>query len=146
MYGNMSVVNTQGEALTVPVYIGVKGDVNLDNKVNAVDASTALSYYASYQTNGNTKTSVICQNDKNGLTVTSPTDILDHFAAFLGDVDTNEYDPNNWKTMKGDRTVNAVDASYILSFYAERQRSANKDKSANDLWNDVLGDVRFGTK
>ena len=48
--------------------------------------------------------------------------------------------------MKGDRTVNAVDASYILSFYAERQRSANKDKSANDLWNDVLGDVRFGTK
>ncbi|SFW40090.1 cohesin domain-containing protein [Ruminococcus flavefaciens] len=143
MYENMPLVNTSGEALTVPVYIGVKGDINLDNKVNAVDASTALSYYASYQTNGNTKESVICQNDTNGLAVTSPTDMLDHFAAFLGDVDTNEYDPNNWKTMKGDRTVNAVDASYILSFYAEKQTT---DKSANDIWNDVLGTVRFGTK
>ena len=143
MYENMPLVNTSGEALTVPVYIGVKGDINLDNKVNAVDASTALSYYASYQTNGNTKESVICQNDTNGLAVTSPTDMLDHFAAFLGDVDTNEYDPNNWKTMKGDRTVNAVDASYILSFYAEKQTT---DKSANDIWNDVLGTARFGTK
>jgi hypothetical protein len=143
MYENMPLVNTSGEALTVPVYIGVKGDINLDNKVNAVDASTALSYYASYQTNGNTKESVICQNDTNGLAVTSPTDMLDHFAAFLGDVDTNEYDPNNWKTMKGDRTVNAVDASYILSYYAEQQTT---DKSANDIWNDVLGTARFGTK
>ena len=144
MYDNTPLVNTKGEALTVPVYIGVKGDINLDNKVNAVDASTALSYYASYQTNGNSKTSVICQNDKNGLTVTSPTDDLDQLAAFLGDVDTNEYDPANWKTTKADRTVNAVDASYILSFYAEKQTT--KDKTANDIWNDVLGSARFGTK
>ena len=144
MYENTPLVNTKGEALTVPVYIGVKGDINLDNKVNAVDASTALSYYASYQTNGNSKTSVICQNDKNGLTVTSPTDDLDQLAAFLGDVDTNEYDPANWKTTKADRTVNAVDASYILSFYAEKQTT--KDKTANDIWNDVLGSARFGTK
>ena len=144
MYDNKPLVNTNGEALTVPVYIGVKGDINLDNKVNAVDASTALSYYASYQTNGNSKTSVICQNDKNGLTVTSPTEELDQLAAFLGDVDTNEYDPANWKTTKADRTVDAVDASYILSFYAEKQTT--KDKSANDIWNNVLGSARFGTK
>ena len=144
MYENTPLVNTNGEALTVPVYIGVKGDINLDNKVNAVDASTALSYYASYQTNGNSKTSVICQNDKNGLTVTSPTEELDQLAAFLGDVDTNEYDPANWKTTKADRTVDAVDASYILSFYAEKQTT--KDKSANDIWNNVLGSSRFGTK
>ena len=144
-YGEMPLFNDDAEPLTVPVYIGVKGDVTLSNVVNAVDASAVLSYYASCQTYKNAdgkndptegKSKVQIQTDTLGLKVESADDILDHFAAFLADVDQDEYDPENWSKMKGDRTVDAVDASCILSFYAEKSTS---DKSAGDIWKSVLG-------
>ena len=144
MYGDMPLVNEDGESLTIPVYIGVKGDITLSNIVNAVDASAVLSYYAACQTYKNAngevdvtegKNKIQAQTDLAGLKVTSADDILDHFAAFLADVDQDEYDPNNWSKMKGDRTVNAVDASYILSYYAESQTSSQKPA---EIWDKVL--------
>ena len=140
----MALTDKSGAPLTVPAYIGVKGDVSLDNLVNAVDASAVLKYYAQTQTNGQTGDDVICTTIGSGLEVTSPLDELDQLAAFLGDVTENEWGEDNWKLRKTDRTLDAVDASNILAFYAERQRSDNDGVSDYDLWNGVLGDKRFG--
>ncbi|MBP5378040.1 MAG: cellulose-binding protein CttA-related protein, partial [Ruminococcus sp.] len=138
-YENTPLVNEKGEALEITVYIGVKGDITLNNIVDAVDASAVLSYYAEVQTSNGTaaeaKNKTKANTDKSGLQVSSADDILDHFAAFLADVDQDEYDATNWSKMKSDRTVNAVDASYILSFYSEKQTS---DKDADAIWKEVL--------
>ena len=148
IYGLMPLVNEDGDALTVTVYIGVKGDITLSNLADAVDASAVLSYYAACQTYKSSTTTdskeaakeaknkIKCTPDKGGLAVSSADDILDHFAAFLGDVDQDEYDPKNWSYMKDERTVNAVDASFILSYYATAQTS---NKQPAEIWNEVLG-------
>ena len=143
-YGNMALTDKDGNALTVTAYIGVKGDITLDNMVDAVDASAALRYYSLLSSNGREPYDVILQSTKGGLAVLSPTDELDELAAFLGDVNVNEWSEDNWNTKKNSRKVDANDASLILAFYAKNSSSDNNDKSVYDIWNEVLGTLRFG--
>ena len=139
-YDDAPLYDKDGNILTVTVYIGVKGDANLDNRVNATDASTVLSYYAEYQgIKSKTKETAISQNDtSSGLQVTSGADPLDRLSAFLADVDLDEYDAKNWSYTKSDRTVNATDASAILTFYAQKQLKSNSGKTDAELWKIAL--------
>jgi hypothetical protein len=143
-YGDMALTDKDGNALTVTAYIGVKGDANLDNMVDAVDASSVLRYYASVSTNDRTVYDVVLQSTKVGLTVSGPADEFDELAAFLADVTENEWGEYNWKTKKDGRLIDSNDASKILSFYAKSSSSDYADVSSYDIWNEVLGSKRFG--
>ncbi|SEH44923.1 hypothetical protein SAMN02910265_00680, partial [Ruminococcus flavefaciens] len=156
-YGDMQLVDKEGKPLTVTAYIGVKGDATLDNMVDSVDASAVLRYYASISSNGRDVYDVKLQSTVAGLKVESPTDELDELAAFLADVNTNEWSADNWQTKKngkliGDpntysanmRRIDSNDASKILAYYARRSSSDYNDVSNYDIWNEVLGTARFG--
>ena len=143
-YGTMQLVDKDGKPLTVPAYIGVKGDATLDNMVDSVDASAVLRYYASVSTNDRTVYDVTLQSTKAGLEVSSPKDELDELAAFLADVNTNEWSADNWKTKKDGRRIDSNDASKILAFYARRSSADYNNVSNFDIWNEVLGTARFG--
>ena len=140
----MQLVHKDGKPLTVPAYIGVKGDATLDNMVDSVDASAVLRYYASVSTNDRTVYDVTLQSTKAGLEVSSPKDELDELAAFLADVNTNEWSADNWKTKKDGRRIDSNDASKILAFYARRSSADYNNVSNFDIWNEVLGTARFG--
>ena len=112
--------DADGEPVVVTAYIGVKGDVNLDSEANAVDASQALHYYAELSSNGQTPKDV--QLSGSSL-VTSPEDMYDQFAAFLGDVCQLSGEKVSRFATKDERVINAVDASDILAFYARRSSS-----------------------
>ena len=92
------------------VYIGVKGDADLDNKADASDASALLAYYANQQTGGSDP--LKDASDKN----------LNKLALFLTDVDN-------------DKKNDASDASYVLAYYAKTQSGAPKTAAT---WADVL--------
>jgi len=123
-----------GENVTVIAFIGVKGDTNLDNIANAIDASYVLTYYAKIQTGSVPEETKLGHDDP----------YLDNLSAFLSDVDTNEYSPENWSVEKtsannnnGKRTVNASDSSFILTYYAIRQ--TERDRESRDIWKQVVG-------
>ncbi|WP_295072342.1 cohesin domain-containing protein [Ruminococcus sp.] len=156
-YGDMQLVDKDGKPLTVTAYIGVKGDATLDNMVDSVDASAVLRYYASISSNGRDVYDVKLQSTVAGLKVESPTDELDELAAFLADVNTNEWSADNWQTKKNGklisdsnsystnmRRIDSNDASKILAYYARRSSSDYNDVSNYDIWNEVLGTARFG--
>ena len=54
----------------------------------------------------------------------------------MADVDVDEYSADNWKTHKGNRAIDAIDASNILSFYAKVQTGSPADSAT---WDEVLG-------
>ena len=143
-YGTMPLVDKNGNALNVTAYIGVKGDITLSNMVDASDASAALSYYAKVSTGSNSPATVILQCTEEGMKVNTALDELDQLAAFLGDVNTNEWSADNWKTKKDGRIIDANDASQILSFYAKRTSQRYDGTSSYDIWNEILGTARFG--
>ena len=143
-YGTMPLVDKNGNALNVTAYIGVKGDITLSNMVDASDASAALSYYAKVSTGSNSPATVILQCTEEGMQVNTALDELDQLAAFLGDVNTNEWSADNWKTRKEGRVIDANDASQILSYYAKRTSHLYDNTSNSDIWNEILGDARFG--
>lgn len=96
----------------VIVYIGHKGDANLDNTVDAGDSSSVLAYYAAKQAN------------ENPSIYSTSNELYESFVLFL--VDTNE-----------DASLDAGDASDILNFYAEKQSNPNKFKALKaigDFW------------
>jgi hypothetical protein len=146
----MPLVDKDGNALSVTAYIGVKGDITLSNMVDASDASAALSYYAKVSTTPANlpddygPKNIILQDNDEGLKVSSPVEELDQLAAFLGDVNTNEWSADNWKTRKEGRVIDANDASQILSYYAKRTSHLYDNTSNSDIWNEILGDARFG--
>ena len=135
-YNGLALTNQNGNPITAIVYIGVKGDANLDNVADATDASTVLAYYAKVQTGTPAEEAIIYSaEDKN----------LENLAAFLADVDMDEYSADNFKNGKtsankdnGKRAVDASDASSILKFYATAQ--TERDRSAYDIWFDIFGD------
>ncbi|SHM83568.1 hypothetical protein SAMN04487860_11721, partial [Ruminococcus flavefaciens] len=156
-YGDMQLVDKDGKPLTVPAYIGVKGDASLDLLVDSVDASAVLRYYAAISTNGRDVYDVVLQATASGLKVDSPTAELDELAAFLADVNTNEWSAENWQTKKdgklvsddtklaeNGRRIDSNDASKILAYYAKRSSSNYDNVSNYDIWNEVLGKARFG--
>lgn len=135
---------------TIPTFIGMKGDANLDNKTDAKDASCILSFYADkmsgkadsllYMVDYPLRTDGTADLYKNQLENYGiyETDILEEFSNFLGDVvHKNISSENNWKVKKENRTVDASDASCILNFYAKKITS-NTDVSDIELWNETL--------
>ena len=128
-------MGTDGTPVTMTVYIGVKGDANLDNIADAKDASAVLAYYADVQTGKKPEDSSISGNSDKAL---------ENLGAFLADVDMNENSADNFANEKttannknGKRLVDAKDASTILNFYASKQTST---KDAYDIWKAILGD------
>ncbi|MBQ8582289.1 MAG: cellulose-binding protein CttA-related protein, partial [Ruminococcus sp.] len=136
-YGNNPMVDQDGNAITVTVYIGVKGDIDLNNKVLANDAAQALAFYTASQDIGADPAAIKISESEY---VTSATDVLDDFCAFLGDVDANEWSEGNWKLTKADRKILANDAGAILTFYSESQTPGAE---AQPLW-DMIVPERFG--
>ena len=133
LFDGEKIADKEGKDVTATAYIGVKGDTNLDSSVTSVDASQVLRYYALVQT-GSDKKDVQLSGSK---LVDGPTSIYDEFAAFLSDVQTADKEGVTRYTQKADRTLNAVDASRILSFYAKRQTSDNDGKTDKELWDEV---------
>jgi hypothetical protein len=129
VYVNNTALSDENYApCTVTAYIGVKGDVDLDNKVNSYDSSATLKYYAALQT-----------GVENPVMYSAENQSLENFTCFLGDVDEDEYAENNWKKTEAERntakSVNALDASYMLAYYAHVQTGSAAD---NALWDKVL--------
>ena len=144
-YGDEPLTYEDGSPVTVLALIGVKGDADLNNTVDAIDASNVLTYYAQKQTG--VESPVLYQgptdvlkgvNEKFGNVIKGldQVDVLDELACFLADVDVDEYTADNWKTHKGNRAIDAIDASNILSFYAKVQTGSPADSAT---WDEVLG-------
>jgi len=136
-YGTEALVDENHNELSITAYIGVKGDVTLNNIVDSVDSSIALRYYSVLSTGGNVNEvkAQSCEN-KGCYKVSSGTDPLDQLAAFLGDVTEDEYSIINWKTAKSSRVIDAVDASRMLSFYAKRS-TRGASVTNQSIWQEV---------
>jgi hypothetical protein len=145
---DIALVDKDNKPLVMPAYIGVKGDTNLDFVVDGRDATATLSYYAKISTSAYSE-------DKTPISpatfIKGADDPLDDLAAFLSDVNTNEWNPDNWSYKRADttnRVIDGTDATAILTFYA--RQSAQDDPKYNkmddqQLWDTVVPN-RFGTK
>ncbi len=122
-----------GTRAVVTAYIGVKGDSNLDNKVDSSDATNVLAYYAAMMTGGNPETTRITPAE-NAIVNAHPE--LDVLCKFLADVDLDCYSKDNWN-LKHNRTIASNDASWILTFFANVMTS--NDLAAYDNWIMTLG-------
>ena len=125
------IVDMDGKPVTATVYIGVKGDANLDMVCDAVDASIVLAWYAKGQTGQITDETTFAPAS-NLLVKDNPE--LDNLAAFLADVD-NEGDDNNHIFTKTERSLNSTDASKILVYYSKVQTGAEPGKAT---WSDIV--------
>ena len=105
---------------TVTVYIGVKGDTNLNGEVTADDAYEVLVYYASASVGKSA--SFTDGKDAN----------LETLAYFLSDVDTEGKEGKN----TDDNIIDANDAYYQLVYYASV--SVNKPIT----WPDVIPSLK----
>ncbi|MBO5264334.1 MAG: cellulose-binding protein CttA-related protein, partial [Ruminococcus sp.] len=111
--------------MTVTAYIGVKGDADLNNTVDASDASNILTYYAQKQT-GVANPVLYSAEDEN----------LEQLACFLADTDKDVYSEGNWNTDKANRNLDANDASNILTFYSYVQTGSS---DAKNNWDTIIG-------
>ena len=126
------------EPLAVTVYIGVKGDANLDGRMSADDASLTLKYYTQLSDPSKISTGVQLSTndlakkiDADGNKIDDPDGIYDNFAAFLVDTNTNYAkvavpEELNWRVGKRDmfagegsykRIADPFDASYVLRYF-----------------------------
>ncbi len=131
-----ALANEAGEEITVKAYIGVKGDANLDNKVDAVDASAILTYYANLLTGQSAEETVLSTSQ---LAKNDP--VYEQFAAFLADVNAPLSDRAKTKEDRGTE-LNSIDSSYILTFVADRAATENEKYNTltdKELWDLVLG-------
>ena len=137
VYGADGVLtDNEGKNLTVTVYIGVKGDTNLDSVANAVDASQVLAFYAKTSTQGRGVYDVILSESK---LVSTPDGLYEEFAAFLSDVhhDSDKIVGRDGK--KDARVLNANDASNILAYYSRRSSAQYNGKTDKEIWDELLG-------
>ena len=136
VYGADGVLtDNEGKNLTVTVYIGVKGDTNLDSVANAVDASQVLAFYAKTSTQGRAVYDVILSESK---LVSTPDGLYEEFAAFLSDVHHDASVTVGRDAKKDSRSITANDASNILAYYSKRSADAYKDKTDKEIWDEVL--------
>ncbi|MCD7811446.1 MAG: cellulose-binding protein CttA-related protein, partial [Ruminococcus sp.] len=125
-FSDYVLTDADGNAVTATVYIGVKGDADLSNVVDSVDASYVLSYYAKEQTSATQDKSIkLTQDDED----------LDKLAAFLADIDVYESDSENITRDKTSRHLDAIDASHMLVYYSKQQTSTD---SSYDIWNSIV--------
>ena len=111
--------------MTVTAYIGVKGDADLNNTVDANDASNILTYYAQKQT-----------DVANPVLYSAEDENLEQLACFLADTDKDVYSEGNWNTDKANRNLDANDASNILTFYSYVQTGSS---DAKNNWDTIIG-------
>ena len=110
------------EEADVAIFVGVKGDADLDSEANAIDAAKVLVYAAERGANGE-------------ATLYSAEDLdLETLAYFLADVDGESRTCG-----KDGSALNSIDAAGILAFAAEK--AANPGRPTAQIWNEVL----FGT-
>ena len=111
------------EAVAAPVnptvYIGVKGDADLNGSVDVQDAVAILTYYAKASAG---QESVAFNEDEN----------LNKLAFFLADVDTESKAGIN----NGSELISIQDGVNVLTFYAKK--SANQDPA----WPDVIPSLK----
>ena len=133
-YNGKALLDNEGNAITAEAYIGKKGDVTLDNILSPSDATYMLIAYTKIN-------ATVGAVDPNSVLFTretmtkDPASVLDHFAAFLGDVDCNITD--NWKAKKAERAIIGTDATYVLK--AATLLSASFQGSEIELWEAVMG-------
>lgn len=137
---NIALVDKDGNPLYITAYIGLKGDITLDNIVNGSDATYALQYYTVLNSGTGTLDPRTVIATANPL-VTNGDDNLDHLAVFLADVTENEYGEDNWMLRKQDRLFNGTDATLILQYYTLLNSGGLKDPQ--ECWNKVVPN-RFG--
>ena len=101
------------------VYIGVKGDADLNSTVDVQDAVTILTYYAKASAG---QQNVAFNEDEN----------LNKFIFFLADVDTESKAGMN----NGSELMSIQDGVNVLTFYAKK--SANQDPT----WPDVIPSLK----
>ncbi|HOO07356.1 MAG TPA: hypothetical protein PLH83_12875, partial [Ruminococcus sp.] len=136
LYDGEILTYADGTPVTFNAYIGVKGDVDFDLIVDATDASAVLVYYAAIMTGGNPEEITLSPNTD--LVAQDPN--YDELAAFLGDVDTNEYSPVNFRTKKPGRIIDATDASAILVVYSYTMTTPEEeltDDKIQEFWDDA---------
>ncbi|MBQ8825412.1 MAG: cellulose-binding protein CttA-related protein [Ruminococcus sp.] len=93
------------EYATPTIYIGVKGDVDLNGNVSVDDASKILNYYAKVAAGLNFLEYAFYPDDE----------ILNNFAYFLADIDTESKIGHD----TADMSISVDDASYVSSYYAK---------------------------
>jgi hypothetical protein len=142
--GTTPLVYKDGTPVTVLAMIGVKGDANLNNVVDAVDASSVLTNYSLTQIGTSTKLFTgtsdalkkLLDKYQSYITFSDGFDVYNELASFLADVDTDEYSEGNWHALASGRRLDAVDSSSIVTFYSLVQ-TGSPDNSAT--WDKVLG-------
>jgi len=134
---NALMRDKEGKIATVEAYIGVKGDVNLDNIVDARDATATLTYYAKSSTaaEGTPETKL----SPNNKAVPTAEHVMDDFASFLTDVKFDTAEKRDTTAEKTDRVIDGRDATSILTFYALTSVEENKGKTPVELWTKLLG-------
>ncbi|MBE6864067.1 MAG: hypothetical protein E7495_05810 [Ruminococcus flavefaciens] len=140
--GKTPLVTKDGKPVCATVYIGIKGDTNLDNRLNVTDATFTLRYVKALN-------DPVLINDPDApykLRLNSRIDYgtdsdLEELSAFLADADQNEYDVNNWKTKKNGRRFNVTDASMLLNWIklyntekANHNNAEPSDSTRYALW------------
>jgi len=108
------------------IYIGVKGDVNLDNIADVQDAQLVLNYYTA---------KVVAHKDIDKINVNNPVDEefegVDRLCYYLGDV---KYKKNDG-TMADPTSLDVEDAQMILVYYTAKY-VAHKTETT---WESVVG-------
>ena len=135
-YRGEELTDAFGEKATVEVYIGVKGDADLNNVVDGSDATIVLKYYAAVGTSPSYVDRDTIQLSTVNPKVTGPASVYDQFAAFLSDVDSRITD--NWAAKKNDRNIDGSDATLVLRYYALAGGGRETGKA---LWDEILGTV-----
>ncbi len=141
-YNNAKLKDAEGNDATVTVYIGLKGDTDLNNIVDGRDATATLTYYAKTSTDGQNATTVALSPST--LVGGNPESVYDDFAGFLSDVKVDAGKELTRFAKKGERLIDGRDATAILTFYAKSSVDQYKDMAANkpnDLWDIVTGDT-----
>ncbi|MDD6085206.1 MAG: hypothetical protein PUB76_04430 [Oscillospiraceae bacterium] len=113
-YSGYNPVDEDEDILTTDIYVGLKGDANLDGKVDSKDAVTILKYYASALVSGGQAT----------LYAEDPA--FENFAYYLADVDGGSKDHG-----ASGSTIDSKDAVLVLKYYAIKLANSNA------TWEDV---------
>ncbi|OPZ20263.1 MAG: hypothetical protein BWZ04_01947 [Firmicutes bacterium ADurb.BinA205] len=141
-YNNATLKDAEGNDATVTVYIGLKGDTDLNNIVDGRDATATLTYYAATSTDGKDATTVALSPST--LVGGNPESVYDDFAGFLSDVKVDAGKELTRFAKKAERLIDGRDASSILTFYTKSSVDQYKDMAANEpnkLWDIVTGDA-----
>ena len=144
-YDDLALVDKYGNPLYITAYIGVKGDANLNNVADGSDATDVLSYYARRGAGaGGVSVDPLTIKLSQSPLVTSADDPLEHLAAFLCDVDQNEWSADNWSVRKENRNLDGTDATLILKYFAlVGSSTAGTPEWYYECWNNAVP-YRFG--